>query len=223
VESVALATATGTRITLTSPDESIAVVIGDLATSGQRFARLENAEQSYQIDRDPAPAREIAAWLDARILDLPNERMRQVTIDHADGERLTLSRTEAGQTNFVIEPIPEGRELMYPGVGNTTGGALQNLRLEDVRATADDLAADVTVEYRTFDGLVITIHGSRLENQAWVTFRADVDADAAGEDLTGRQSEAEAINARVGGWQYRLPAFQYEQMTRRIGDLLQSG
>jgi hypothetical protein len=242
VESVALPTATGTRITFTGRGETIAVVIGDLATAGQRFARLEDAEQSYQIDRDPAPARSIADWLDARILDLPNERIQQVTIDHADGERLTLSRPEAGQPNFTIEPIPEGRELMYPGVGNTIGGALRSLRLEDVRvdagsppadaapddtaaelATSDVTTSDVTVEYRTFDGLVITIHGSRHGNEAWTTFLADVDAEAADVDLAARQAEADTINDRVAGWRYRLPAFQYEQMTRRMADLLQSG
>lgn len=242
VESIALESATGTQITLTGSGAPVAVVIGDIAAAGQRFARHADAEQSYQIDRDPAPARDTGSWLDARILDVANERVQQVTIRHADGERLTLSRQEPGQTNFAIEPIPQGRELMYPGVANTVGGALGNLRLEDVSAAADPLqpdaatadaatadaaaadvtATDVSVEYRTFDGLVILIDGTRHNDQAWVTLRAEVDDDAAGEAMAERRAEADSINARVDGWRYRLPAFQYQQITRRIDDLLQS-
>jgi hypothetical protein len=33
-------------------------------------------------------------------------------------------------------------------------------------------------------------------------------------------AEAEAINRRVGGWRYKIAGFQYDQMTRRMADLL---
>lgn len=226
VESVALEDATGTAVSLIAGDETTTVIIGDVATAGQRFVRLADAAESYQIDRDPAPAPEIGSWLDARIIDLPNDRVRQVTIRHAAtnggaDETLTLHRESADQTNFTIEPIPEDRELLYPGVGNTTAGALRSLRLEDVER-AGAMTADAVVEYRTFDGLIIVVEGMRDGERAFATFRAEVDADVAGDALAERQSEAEAINARVAGWRYRLPGFQYDQIARRITDLLQS-
>jgi hypothetical protein len=33
-------------------------------------------------------------------------------------------------------------------------------------------------------------------------------------------AEAQRINARVSAWRYKLATFQYEQMTRRMNDLL---
>jgi hypothetical protein len=33
---------------------------------------------------------------------------------------------------------------------------------------------------------------------------------------------AEAINARVGGWRYRIPEYQHGQLTRRWMDLLKA-
>jgi hypothetical protein len=45
------------------------------------------------------------------------------------------------------------------------------------------------------------------------------DADAAGPDP---QAEADAINARVHGWRYRIASYQYNQMTRRMEDLLKA-
>jgi hypothetical protein len=33
---------------------------------------------------------------------------------------------------------------------------------------------------------------------------------------------AAAINARVGGWRYRIPEYQHGQLTRRWADLLKA-
>ncbi len=226
VESIALEDAAGTAVSLITGDETTTVIIGGIAATGQRFVRLADVAESYQIDRDPAPASEIGSWLDTRIIDLPNDRVQQVTIRHAaanDGadETLTLHRESAGQTNFTIEPIPDGRELLYPGVGNTVAGALRSLRMEDVER-AGAMTANTVIEYLTFDGLIIVVEGMRDGEQAFATFRAEVDADGAGDMLAERRAEAEAINARVAGWRYRLPGFQYDQIARRITDLLQS-
>jgi hypothetical protein len=44
-------------------------------------------------------------------------------------------------------------------------------------------------------------------------------ADAPGPDIA---AEAAMIDARVDGWQYRIPSYQYSQMTRRMEDLLKA-
>lgn len=48
---------------------------------------------------------------------------------------------------------------------------------------------------------------------------ADGKGDAAGPDP---QAEADAINARVHGWRYRIASYQYNQMTRRMEDMLKA-
>jgi hypothetical protein len=35
-------------------------------------------------------------------------------------------------------------------------------------------------------------------------------------------AEAASINARVEGWRYRIPTYQFDQMTRRMSDLLKA-
>ena len=35
-------------------------------------------------------------------------------------------------------------------------------------------------------------------------------------------AEAQRINAKVGGWRYKIAGFQYDQMTRRMADLLKA-
>lgn len=39
---------------------------------------------------------------------------------------------------------------------------------------------------------------------------------------TDPQAEAREINERVAGWRYRIPSYQFDQMSRRLDDLLQA-
>jgi hypothetical protein len=222
VESIELDTAAGTAIMLAGLAQPVTVILGDTAPGGHRFARRADQTESYQIDRDPTLPRDTANWLAPQILDLPGERIRQVTITHADGEVVRLEKADAGQMNFSVEPIPEGRELLYPGVGNTVGSALRALRLEDVERAADGFEADVEVEYIAFDGLVIRARGARRNGEAWAEFVASAAGDLPAEQAEVRQQEADEINRRVAGWRFRIAPFQYEQLTRRMADLLQA-
>lgn len=217
VEPIELDDASGTAITLHGAAEPLTVILGDRAAGGQRFARLADDAESYLIDRDPTLPRSTGLWLDAEILDLPGDRVQAVTITHADGEIVRISKAAAAQTNFSVEPIPEGRELLYPGVAGTVGGAFRALSLEDVERIDEDVDVDedVTVELRTFDGLVLTATGTRRGDQAWVSFRAAAEQE-------DRAEEAATLNGRLDGWRYRISTFQYEQMTRRMDDLLQA-
>ncbi len=135
--------------------------------------------------------------------------------------------------------MPNGRELSYPGVANVVGNALRELNLEDVEpAGAAPAEPPTIVEYRTFDGLVVRVTGIERNDQSWITLEASVDAAAAAAapppaapaadaatpaaPATDPNAEAARINAKVGGWRYQIAGFQYDQMTRRMADLLKA-
>ena len=72
------------------------------------------------------------------------------------------------------------------------------------------------------------VTGTERDEASWITLEASVDpaaepaaASAEGaapaEDPAG---EATRINAKVGGWRYKIASFQYDQLTRRMADLL---
>ena len=48
------------------------------------------------------------------------------------------------------------------------------------------------------------------------------DAAANAAEAADPAAEAEAINARVAGWRYRIPEYQHDQLTRRWADLLKA-
>ena len=253
VEAVESDSSTGTAVTIRHGEDVFpTVILGDVEGTSQRYARRADEAQSLLIDRDPEFPRSAPQWLDTAILDLRSDRVREVMIEHADGESVRIFKDAPGETNYSVDPVPEGRELQYAGVANVTGNVLRELALEDVERPAEDGSEpSVTTRFLTFDGLVVTARGYQRADESWLEFEASVDlalaggqaaesapedsapaADAPGDAAGGgeqadpgdaaedRAAEAEAINATVAGWRYRIPSYKYEQMTRRIEDLL---
>jgi hypothetical protein len=250
VEDVAGAEATGVSVTLTAPGRELpAIILGNAEGATYRYARRAGEAQSFLIDRNPDFPRAAAQWVDVGVVDVRGDRIKQVTITHADGEVVGLSKTGPELTNFEVAAIPAGRELSYPGVANVIGNALRELNLEDVEPAAANPAVDPTiVEYRTFDGLVVRVTGVKRNDESWVSFEASVDAEQAAVAAAAAApapaapeggappaegapaaattpdpaAEAERINSKVGGWRYKIAGFQYDQMTRRMADLLKA-
>lgn len=217
----------GTKVSLTGATDSFAVILGDVARGESRYARIADQPQSVLIDRNPDLPTDAADWLLPDIADIPGDEIRKVTIIHADGETIVIEKLvgaplqsasevspeEASEadaaaerpTNFTVLDIPEGRELSHDGVANGIGGALANLRLDDVRrATAGEV--ETTAVFETFDDQKITVTVTGGDDAGWVAFAADPDIDG--------------LNARTAGWQYRMPDFKKNLLVRRWDDLL---
>lgn len=258
VEDVSAADAAGISVSFTAPGVTLpAVILGNAEGSSYRYARRAGEAQSFLIDRNPDVPRVAAQWLDSLIVDVRGDRVREVTITHADGEVVHISKASPELANFEVADVPEGRELSYPGVANVIGNALRELNLEDVEPAPEAAPEGATiVEYRTFDGLVVRVTGTENDDASWITLEASVDAAstaapaAAGSEDTAAAAdeaddaaaadgaeadaaqadaaetpadpgaEAERINAKVGGWRYKIASFQYDQLTRRMADLL---
>ena len=263
VEAVDSAEATGLEIALTGSDgASFELVLGDAYGDGERYARLAASVQSVLIDRNPDVARDPADWVRPEILAIPSSRVQRVEVEHADGERLVIHKEARELTDFTVDSVPEGRELQYSGIANVTGSVLQALELDAVSRAPEEPGERLAItEFRTFDGLVLTVTATAAEEadgQPWLSFAArfdpdqalafatetvddvgaadtlaaepvdaDADADAddaasaeAGEPADDPAAEAAALNERLAGWRFRIPSYQYSQMTRRMDDLL---
>lgn len=197
----------GVRLSLAKADDDYVVIFGDTAQGDYRYARVEGDATSYLVDRNPEIPAAAGDWVDGKLLDIPADRIRSVTITHADGETITVDKDDVEQTDFTVRDIPEGRELSYQSVGNGIGGALGQLELDDVRAAVDGEAA-ATVVFETWDDATITAAVSRDGETDWVALTAEPDVDG--------------LNSRVAGWQYRLPEFKNTLLVRRWPDLLKA-
>jgi len=198
------------------------IILGDSSGTSYRYARLSNSDRSWLINADPEVPSVTSQWLDAEILDVSANRIERILIRHAGGETLEIFKSMPDQPNYEVAAVPEGRELQYPGVANVIAGVLRNLRLEDVAAaSAEQSTPEVTTRFETFDGLVITASGYDVDGTGWLTFTAGVDTEFSNPDETVTE-EAQNIGTRTTGWRYRIPEYQYNQIGRRMEDLLRA-
>lgn len=227
----------GVRLTASGPGADFAVVIGDTGQGPNRYVRLAGEATSVLVDANPSLPDSVGGWLDSGIVDVPTSRIREASIVHADGESIRVYKSSAEEADFTVPGIPDGRELSYPSVANSIAGALADLDLEDVRRS-DGAEPQGTASFATFDGLEITVDVHPDEDAAWIALTAaarapeaveaaaEGDADEAAEAPPAGPgvdpaAEATGINARVAGWQYRVPSFKANQLTRRWEDILE--
>jgi hypothetical protein len=208
---------TGTGFTVSGPDLSYGVIFGNVAQGDFRYLRKSDADQAFLIDQNPAIPPQAGGWLLAGIVDVDNAEVAAVTITHPGGDIIRIDRESDAATNYVVTDIPEGRELSYPTVANGIVGALNDLTMEDVRASQDRNDPVETV-FATTDGLLVTAWSDASGDEIWVSFAAEARDDA---DEETRKS-ADEINNRVGGWQYRISDYKLNLLTRQWHDILKN-
>ena len=214
VEDVGSPKASGTRVDVTAPKRTWALIVGKPSGAKSGYVRVANAPQSLlaapllTVDADPK------AWLEQALLDVSPERVRQVEEKPAAGAAFSASREKKEQTDFTVSPLPKGRELSSAGAADAIAGALSGLTLDDAHkagAAPDPHGAHAL--YRTFDGLELEVAGRKDGARALVR----VSARAAGKDA---EAEAQRLNARLGGWEFDIPDYKYNAIFTPLEDLL---
>lgn len=228
-------------------DSAPALEVGNSARRGSAtYVRRGEEAGTWLVSGSISAQVDAVSWIDPIIVDIPGERIQTATITHPDGEQVTVAKAAREDTGYVVQDIPEGKQLRYESIANPIGSTLANLRLEDVRAadaSANDGAATSQVRYAAFDGLVIDVQAYAEGESRWITIEASVDAeqvqrfaptgDASETDaspapeqapvltLEEVQAQAEALNARLAPWVFAIGRYKFEQLTRRMDDLVQ--
>jgi hypothetical protein len=203
----------GTRVTVVGDDFAYSVILGEATQGKHRYARIPDGEASYLIDRKPQVPEEVGDWLTPDIVDVDSQRVQKVSIVHEDGETITIEKSSQDLTDFAVLDVPQGRELSYATVGNGIAGALSDLQLDDVRKATEGSALASTT-FDTWDGLQVTARVVADGDESWVAFSAAAESEPA--------DQAAGINDRLSGWQYRLPDYKKNLLTRRWEDILKS-
>ncbi len=214
VEEVSSPEATGTLIEIVSPARTWTLIVGKSSSAKSGYVRVAGAAQALLAAPLLTVEAEPRGWLERALLDIPAERVREVEERPADGPGYRLTREKKEQTDFTVTPLPKGRELTSPGAGDTIAAALSGLTLDDVvkgPAAADAKSAHAL--YRTFDGLELDLAGHKDGARALIA----VGARSTAKDKPG---EAQALSARLEGWQFEVPEYKYTSIFRPLEELL---
>ncbi len=213
VEDVSTPKAAGTRIDVTSPARSWAVIIGKSSGAKSGYVRVASAPQSLLaaplliVDSDPK------SWLEHALLDVPVARVRQVEEHPAQGPSYTVARDKKEQADFKVSPLPRGRELTSAAAAEPITTALGSLTLDDVRKGGNTDAPTAHALYRTFDGLELELSGRKDGTHSLIAISVRSTAKEAA-------AEAERLAARLTGWEFEIPDYKYNAIFTPLEDLL---
>src|SRR3954471_20775246 len=82
------------------------------------FVRRAGEAQSWlaqgQVDVPAQPGQ----WMDQKLLELPKDRVKSVTVTQAGGEVLAVAREKPADASFTVKDVPAGKELRAPTAGD---------------------------------------------------------------------------------------------------------
>lgn len=158
---------------------------------------------------------DLTSWLDRRLLDIPDARIKSVGLRGADGTTLLIARA-APDADFAVQNPPAEAKFKSAAVIGEPAAALDSLDLDDVRPVADLVVPDsgvVTAAFTTFEGLVVNVRLFEHDNANWAAI------DAAGSGPA--EPESKQINDKVQRWIYAIPMFKANMLHTKLGDLIE--
>jgi hypothetical protein len=214
VEDTTSPKASGTRVALVTPSKVYELIIGKPSNAKSGYVRVPTTETallaapSLSVDADPK------RWLDHTLIDIHQERVKEIEEKPADGPSYTASREKKEQTDFSVSSIPKGRELSSPVAADPIAGSLGSMTFDDVHKASAPADAKVShVIYRTFDGLEIDIAGRKDGARDLIAFTVRSTAKETAD-------EAQKLIAQLQGWEYELPSYKYDGIFQSLESLL---
>ncbi len=190
--------------------------IGDPTGSIGLFVRRPDENQSWLVKAQAEIRGTVADWLDKTVLGVTQARIQSVVVDQPDGTSYEVSRATDKEPHFKLSTIPAGRELSAEDAPDEFAEALADFSFEDVKPARDiDFTNPARLVVRTFDGLSLNLEIAHKGDDYWVQLAAT--------DLGGKPDiakEARTINARAGGWAYKVEGFKGGQLTATLENLL---
>jgi Domain of unknown function (DUF4340) len=205
--------ATSTGLSIDLKGRTLELIVGHTSGTRSVYVRVPNQPQSLLVNPQLAPDADPRHWLDRAILDIPPDQVTEVDMKSQGGPEYSVKRAAAGAApEYVVSPLPKGREPADAATMASQAGALAGLQLDDVRK-ATNAAAVAQATFRTSDGLTLAIAGIQQAEQRYITVVASAMTPAT-------QARARDLNARLAGWEFEIPGYRYESLFRPLEQLL---
>ncbi len=159
---------------------------------------------------------ELKDWVAVTAFEIASDKILRVTVEHAGEAPIVVEKGDGKDSKFKLAKLPEGAKLKQGVQIDPMATGFASVELEDVRRLAQTPAGDkVSVLKLEIDGGPVVTFRVRKDGEAnWLSLAAAGEGDAA-------KKQADAINARAAGWEFKIPQWKVDQIARRMADLIE--
>ena len=188
----------GSRVRLLDADGQAiaALMIGNPARGARDlfYVRRDGEDQTWLARGHLDVGKDAESWIETLLMKLPIERMRRITLEHADGETVTIFKAALGDEVFELADIPADATLSSTGLLDSIARVVAVLRFDEV--AAPDIVAGagdpiLRAHFLSFDGVVVKIALYQVEDAPWALIEVVYDAALAVEPEPEPEPEPE--------------------------------
>jgi hypothetical protein len=186
------------------------------------YVRLPEQQQALLVNGDLDVSTNIVDWIDADLMNIEPKRIRQVSVTQLDGSTVSLTRNK-DEDNFLLEDIPEGKEIKSEYTLNRQEDMLALLKIDGVRSEQAFSFPDesVVTSVETYDGLNVLINSISRDNKYYAKFIFTFSSPGyEAEETNLIETEVEELVTKTSGWIYEIPGYKNELIIRKLDDLV---
>lgn len=186
--------------------------------SGGVYVRRPNETQTWLATGDPNITVDVKNWVDVAIYKTEVPKLKRITVEHANEVPIVVEKGSEPDAKFALKEVPTGLKLKQTAGVEQIALGFGSIDLEDVRklekTPIGPTVSVITTE--STDGLTVTFRLRREgdPSEAWLSFTAAGEGDA--------KKVADEINAKVDGWEFKVPNWKADQIGRRAADLFET-
>ena len=122
------------------------------------YVRRDGEDQTWVARRKPDLGDDPRDWVDTMLTKIDIERIKRITLAHADGERVEIFKDGPDDEEFLLADVPVEASIKSPLSLDSVARVISVLRFEEVFAASDipsDRQPDTVGTFETFDGATI--------------------------------------------------------------------
>lgn len=193
-----------------TPTAAYSLLVGKVADSRSSYVRVPGTAQSLLATPQIAVDADPKHWIDAALVDLPADRIESLAVTPGTGPAWRATRAAATDP-LTLQDLPKGKQQRSADGVTPAAAMLTGLHVEDVHAAPEPAPAGPRVELRTFDGVVIELHGRADGDKRYIRGRASSTGEAAAK-------EAAALESRLTGREFEILRYKYDALFRPLAD-----
>ncbi len=210
------------QVRVTWPDKSpVAVLIGNRSSNGLgTFVRHSDQAQTWLVSDLNAIQVNASQWRMNKIIDVGSDLVQAVHVLRDGETALVFSKSDPGQSDFVLENMPDGLQLKTgPGADQLANG-LRNFIVDSaVPQAMDDLQPVVQLRYDLYSGASHLLDVYRdAEGTHFVTLATAGSAQLASQGGATDSASTAPVDRDYTGWMFAIPEYKFNALNKTIAD-----